>query len=43
MTDKWEMCWIEGSDNLWFASPGEVTKKMKMKEYLKTKGMSNST
>jgi len=42
MTDKWEMCWLTGDNDVFFASLGTALKKMSTKEYLKTKGMSES-
>jgi hypothetical protein len=42
MTDKWELCWLDGNSNVWFASPGVAVKHMTKKEFFGTKGMSES-
>ncbi|MGA2489108.1 MAG: hypothetical protein ABSF99_02820 [Anaerolineales bacterium] len=39
MTDKWEICWVDGNHVI-FASPSTAVKKMDLGEYFKTKGMS---
>jgi hypothetical protein len=38
MTEKWEMCEITSYD-VTFYSPGEPKREIKLKEYLKSKGI----